>query len=161
VPHPLATQLRQLTTDAESDLRRLADADTHTPRSPGAWSKRQILGHLIDSTAANHQRFVRAQFTDELRFPTYDAPGWVDVQHYDIAEWGPLVDLFVSYSTHLAYVLEVMPDSALDTPCWVDWFGEPRPISLREVVDGYLEHVRGHLAQILEPAEPPVPEEAS
>lgn len=26
------------------------------------WSKKEILGHLIDSATNNHQRFVRAQF---------------------------------------------------------------------------------------------------
>jgi hypothetical protein len=30
--------------------------------SPDKWSKKEILGHLIDSATNNHQRFVRAQF---------------------------------------------------------------------------------------------------
>lgn len=30
--------------------------------SPEKWSKKQILGHLIDSAANNHQRFVRIQY---------------------------------------------------------------------------------------------------
>jgi hypothetical protein len=44
--------------------RRLAelpdDAAAHKP-APNRWSKKETLGHLIDSAADNHQRFVRAQ----------------------------------------------------------------------------------------------------
>ena len=36
--------------------------------SAGKWSRKQVLGHLIDSASNNHQRFVRAQEGDELRF---------------------------------------------------------------------------------------------
>jgi hypothetical protein len=72
----------------------------------------------------------------------------VEVQRYDLAEWDLLVDLWVSYALQLAHVLSVMPESSLDTPCWVDWYGEPQAIPLRAVVDAYLEHVRGHLGQI-------------
>jgi hypothetical protein len=150
LPQELADELRSIVASAQDDLRRLIDDDVAKPRSEGAWSKRQILGHLIDSTAANHQRLVRAQFTDELRFPQYDAPAWVDVQRYDLAKWELLVDLWVSYASHLAHVLAVIPEESLDTPVWVDWYGDLRPISLRAVVDAYFEHVHGHLKQIVE-----------
>ena len=30
--------------------------------APEKWSKKEILGHLIDSATNNHQRFIRAQF---------------------------------------------------------------------------------------------------
>jgi hypothetical protein len=35
-------------------------------RAPGKWSKKEIIGHLIDSPANNHARFVRAQSIDHL-----------------------------------------------------------------------------------------------
>lgn len=40
--------------------------------APGKWSKKEILGHLIDSAANNHQRFVRLQLQPELTLPGYD-----------------------------------------------------------------------------------------
>ena len=36
---------------------------------PGKWSKKQELGHLVDSACNNHQRIVRAQLEKEPRFP--------------------------------------------------------------------------------------------
>lgn len=144
-----ADELDRLVDDAHDRLRALGEDDVDASRGDGAWTKRQILGHLVDSTAANHQRFVRAQFTDELRFPPYEAPGWVQVERYDIADWDVLVDLWVAYARHLAHVLSVMPHEHLDTPCWVDWYGEPEPIPLHKVVSEYLDHVRHHLGQLI------------
>ena len=33
---------------------------------------KQILGHLIDSAANNHQRMVRLQYNDKLDFPDFN-----------------------------------------------------------------------------------------
>ena len=45
----------------------------------GRWSKKEILGHLIDSAANNHQRFVRAQFVQSLDTPSYEQERWVSI----------------------------------------------------------------------------------
>ena len=143
-------QLDQLTEAAVVDLRLLLAGDVSTPRSPGAWSKLEILGHLVDSAANNHHRFVRAQELDELKFPPYDPPAWVAAQRYRECDWDRLVDLWLAYNRHLVHVLRVMPDEQLETPCWVDWYDEPRTIPLRTVVDAYIEHIAGHLKQLRE-----------
>ncbi len=144
----LADELQQLVTPAEGDLRRFAETDVGTPRSAGGWSKLQILGHLIDSAANNHQRFVRAQQVDELDFPPYDPPAWVACQRYDESEWLELVELWVAYNRHLAHVLAAMPDQLLATPVWVDWTGQQEPLPLRAVIEEYFKHVRHHLEQL-------------
>ena len=50
--------------------------------TPGKWSRKEIVGHLIDSASNNHQRFVRAQDSDDLICPTYDQDAFVRVQRY-------------------------------------------------------------------------------
>jgi hypothetical protein len=57
--------------------------------APDRWSKKEILGHLIDSAANNHQRFVRAQGTPRLEFPGYEQEFWVATQAYASAP-GPI-----------------------------------------------------------------------
>ena len=52
------------------------DASSRRP-APDKWSPREVIGHLIDSASNNHQRFVRAQFQDDLVFPGYDQDAWV------------------------------------------------------------------------------------
>ena len=54
----------------------MSDADASVARAPGKWSRKEIVGHLIDSAANNHARFVRAQRTDHLLFEGYDPDAW-------------------------------------------------------------------------------------
>ena len=55
--------------------------------APDRWSKKEFLGHLIDSATNNHQRFVRAQATPRLDFPGYEQEFWVSTQAYAGAPW--------------------------------------------------------------------------
>ncbi|MEM6381002.1 MAG: DinB family protein, partial [Bacteroidota bacterium] len=50
---------------------RLDDERSAKSPAPGKWSPKQLIGHLIDSASNNHQRFVRANFKDDLCFPGY------------------------------------------------------------------------------------------
>lgn len=144
----LAQELAQLVDAAAVELgRQPAERTAQRPR-PESWSKREILGHLIDSAANNHQRFVRAQQVDELDFPPYEQEAWVACQRYEERDWHELVALWVAYNRHLVHVLRVMPRDTLDTPCKVERDGTPRAISLRTVAEEYLTHMRHHLGQL-------------
>ena len=65
----MVTDLSAVIARAALSLSTLSDADAARKPSPGKWSKKEILGHLIDSAANNHQRFVRLQLEPELRCP--------------------------------------------------------------------------------------------
>ena len=49
-----------------------SEAESEQRPSPGRWTKKEVIGHLIDSASNNHQRFVRARFQDDLVFPGYE-----------------------------------------------------------------------------------------
>src|SRR5260370_41423356 len=81
--------------------------------APNRWSKKEILGHLIDSAANNHQRFVRAQGTARMEFPTYEQEFWVATQSYATEPWPDLVNLWLLVNRHLLHVLKAMPSAVL------------------------------------------------
>ena len=147
IQNDLADALLGAVHGAQSRLRGLDDAAAARHASAGRWNAKEILGHLIDSASNNHQRFVRAQYTDDLQFPKYEQNTWVDIQRYDEAEWSVLVDLWESYNRHLAYVIRNMPTEALHSTCVV---GENAPASLQFLVEDYLRHMQHHLRQIEE-----------
>ena len=89
----LAQDLQQTIDAAFPKLRAISDTAAAEPRAPGKWSRKQIIGHLIDSASNNHQRFVRAQPTASLRFPPYEQNHWVASQHYNDRPWSELVAL--------------------------------------------------------------------
>ncbi len=90
--------------EASARLLSLTDAEVSSRRGEGGWSAKETLGHLIDSAANNHQRFVRAQFKEDLVFPGYAQDEWVRAQGYDAEPWPLVVNLWKFYNLHLAHV---------------------------------------------------------
>jgi hypothetical protein len=137
-------------------LKRVQDADAAHRPGPGKWSAKEIIGHLIDSAANNHPRFVRAPSQDDLIFPGYDQNQWVSLQQYQKAPWPELLELWASYTFHLAHVMRSVPEAArlrLHTRHNLDeiaWQTVPRsqPISLDYLMSDYVGHLHHHLRQI-------------
>ncbi|MBK9046740.1 MAG: hypothetical protein IPL74_08565 [Bacteroidetes bacterium] len=55
--------------------------DEMAKKSLQKWSKKEILGHLIDSATNNHQRFVRGQF-ETVPEISYDQNNWNTFSYY-------------------------------------------------------------------------------
>ena len=127
-------------------LRAIPEAQAALRPSGMTWSRKQILGHLIDSASNNHQRFVRAQLQREMKFPPYVQDLWVAAQGCDEREWADLVDLWRAYNRHLLHVASRIPEDALDNACIV---ADDEPSTLRHHVIDYIVHMRHHLRQIL------------
>jgi hypothetical protein len=148
-----------LVTTVEEVSRRLlvlpGDESARRP-APGKWSSKEILGHLIDSAAHNHQRFVQARFQDELVFPGYAQDAWVGAQQYQDAPWPELVALWRSYNLHLARVMRAMPESVRTRSHSrhnlheIAWQAVPaeQPATLDYFMRDYVAHLKHHLRQI-------------
>jgi hypothetical protein len=115
--------------------------------APGKWSKKEILGHLIDSAANNHQRFVRMQFENNLRLPAYEQEQWVSSQQYNTIAWNELVRFLEAYNLHLLHVLRhVNPEKLSNTAT----IGNHDEMTLEFIIEDYVGHLKHHLDQIIE-----------
>ena len=141
----LSQRLKDVVERARRELEGYSDPAAANPIQTGGWSRKQVLGHLIDSASNNHQRFVRALLQGELAWPDYDQPGCVRVQRYQEARWADLVELWTSYNGFLAHVVAGIPESKLKTVCRI---GKDDPITLEELAIDYLRHMQHHLDQI-------------
>jgi hypothetical protein len=144
---PVADELAGVVDEAAARLRAVSDQGAAQRPAPGKWSPKEIVGHLIDSAANNHQRFVRAPQADggELVLPGYAQDRWVALQDYQGAEWMELIDLWSAYNRHLAHVIRRIPPAAMATACRI---GAGEPVTLRFLVDDYLDHLKHHLRQL-------------
>ena len=131
---------------ALGQLGKITDSDSQKVVSPEKWSKKQVLGHLIDSAANNHQRFIRAQLGPELAFPGYEQERWVAVQHYQDESWNALVALWQHYNRHLLHVMARVPGDQLSRRCVI---GDNDPVTLEFLIKDYVVHLKHHLEQIL------------
>jgi len=141
----IAAALRAEVDTAAVHLRTLSEMDVTRERGTGKWTRKEILGHLIDSAANNHQRFVRAQSIDPFVWPGYTQDFWVSVHRYRQRPWAELVDLWVALNRHVAEVIEFVPPERLQTRCII---GDNEPASLEWLMRDYLRHMKHHLAQI-------------
>ena len=151
-------EFRRSIDDGKTLLLALSENEASTAPA-GKWSPKQIVGHLIDSAANNHQRFVLAQFTTDLVCPGYDQEAWVEAQQYKDESWSDLVQLWADYNRHLLHVISVMPEDALKRNRaehnldQVAFKQVPKeaPTTLEYFVRDYADHMRHHLRQILGP----------
>jgi len=141
----LAAALRAEVEEAAVRLRHLTETEVNRDRGAGKWIKKEILGHLIDSAANNHQRFVRAQTVDPFVWPGYDQQFWVSVHRYRDRPWAELVELWVGLNRHVAQIIEGVPPVRLSARCVI---GDAEPATLEWWMQDYMRHLRHHLAQI-------------
>jgi hypothetical protein len=139
--------------ETEAMLRAVSEEDADLPYHAGSWTRKQLLGHLIDSAANNHNRFVRASLENEYHGPSYDQEGWVRRHRYESAPWISIVDWWATLNELLWRVVREIPQEQYAVPCFID--NKPM-MSLEALMEDYLQHMEHHAAQIL-----PVPAQAS
>lgn len=149
---------KQTVDAAAKRLREINESDAGLPLAEAHWSSKQIIGHLIDSAANNHARFVLAQLKDDLIFPGYEQDGWVNTNHYQAAPWLQLVDLWCAYNLHLHHLMSHADPAKLRTPCTLHTLQEiafktvpqAEPVTLEYLMIDYVDHLKHHLNQIFE-----------
>jgi len=140
-----ARELEKVVSEAVPRLSIIPESESIRHPSSGKWSRKQILGHLIDSAGNNHQRFVRAQMSAEIKLGSYEQEKWVAAQDYQRESWSDLVQLWNFYNLHLVHVISAIPDTSLGNTCFI---GENEPVTLEFLIKDYLRHIKHHLDQI-------------
>ena len=112
---------------------------------PEKWSKKEILGHLIDSATNNHQRFIRAQY-EEVPTIFYDQNKWNELSHYNEKNSEQLVRFWTVYNQHLLHIIQNIPEESLSRQCNS---GDGTPMTLEWLIDDYVKHLEHHLHQIV------------
>jgi hypothetical protein len=148
---------RQTLDRAAQQLLLFSDATASVHPAPGKWSKKEIIGHLLDSASNNHGRFVRAQLQDDLVFPGYDQDEWVRVQRYQDRRWVDLVRAWHAYNHQIASVMEAADEDALTRRRVrhnlheLAWQTVPpsEPATLDYFMRDYVGHLKHHLEQAL------------
>ena len=141
-----AQRLEDILSTVPSRLQSITEKDAAEKASPAKWSRKEELGHLIDSAANNHQRFVRMQIENNLLLPQYRQDEWVSVQHYQERAWDDIVSLWKIYNLHLLHVLKHMDESRLANTATFPQYGTQ---ALRFIADDYVDHMHHHLDKIL------------
>jgi hypothetical protein len=129
-----------------SQLRQIDEKIAAERPGPGKWSKKEILGHLIDSAANNHQRFVRLQLMPRIDLPGYQQDDWVRLNRYQQRPWLEIIDLWQNYNIQLAEIIRQVDPNSLRN---VWHMPDGKDADLEFIMRDYVVHLRHHLEQIL------------
>lgn len=134
-----ATELPQLSALTET-------AASEMPNGPDAWSPKQELGHLIDSAANNHLRFISTSLTSGFSGLPYAQNGWVDLHGYQDKPWTTTVFFWHAYNTFLADLISRIQEDDLANTCTI---GGSEPCTLRFLIQDYVLHMQHHIDHLL------------
>jgi hypothetical protein len=147
MPPDLSAALERLIQEELPSLEAVSDLKAGIrPAGDSTWSPKEELGHLIDSAANNHVRFVHALIEPEFHGPSYAQNDWVTVHHYQEMPWTEIVDFWYRYNKFIAALLNRVPENKLQTLCFV---GSDTGVSLEFLVSDYVLHMHHHLDHIL------------
>lgn len=142
---PIADELRKIVDDVVPMLHQIEGPEIAVRPTPKKWSRKEILGHLIDSACNNQQKFVRVMQQPQLEFPGYRQDDWVDLQNWADANWKDMISLWESYNRHIAYLIETIDSRYHENTITIEGVG---PFKLSFIMPDYVEHLKHHLKQI-------------
>ena len=143
----ISLSLLNTVNEAGKSFSKLNERDWSAIVSTEKWSKKEILGHLIDSAANNHIRFIKAQLAkEEFVGVGYEQNFFVASQHYQDRNAADLIQLWTIYNLHIAHVIRHVDSSKLDIKCKI---GDYEPVTLLFLIEDYIGHIKHHLKQIL------------
>jgi len=140
----IADELEKIIDECSPELKRISPEKFSLKGAPGKWSKKEILGHLIDSAQNNIRRFIVAQYEDRPKI-TYNQDKWVvisDYQHYDDDD---LIILWELLNKHICHILRntsqemTERESQTEALHTIEWLAQD-----------YNKHLLHHLHQVLD-----------
>ena len=126
-------------------LAAISSAEAVQRREPNAWSKKEELGHLIDSAMNNYARVIRVQHEANPALPGYAQDTWVERGGYQERGWPELIALWSAVNAHMLQASRRVPADALSRQCTI---GSSAPMTLGFVIEDYVDHMVHHLQHI-------------
>lgn len=130
---------------ASSMLTQISEEKMSEKPAPNKWSKKEIIGHLIDSAANNHHRFVRGQFEaiPEIR---YDQNGWNKYSFYQQIDSKQIILFCTIYNSQLIELIKRISTDNLKKQVKVDG----NLLTIEYLIIDYVEHLEHHLKQVID-----------
>ncbi|KUJ62989.1 hypothetical protein AR687_06240 [Flavobacteriaceae bacterium CRH] len=115
-------------------------------KTPGKWSKKEIIGHLTDSAIHNLVRFTEINYVEKpYQYRTYNQIDLVNLNQYQKMEISELTALWFSINKQIVSIMKSVDEKALDYKIVLS---DQSEIDLRFLMTDYVEHLEHHINQI-------------
>jgi hypothetical protein len=140
-------RLDNLVKSGETYFSHASKSDLEYKRSPEKWSKKEILGHLIDSAINNLQRFTEIQSAEKpFKIRKYKQDELVIANNYQNSELQEIIQLWTALNQRIGIIMEYQTESSLDVAIELP---NGQLSDLRFLMIDYVDHLEYHLKQIL------------
>jgi hypothetical protein len=140
----IAAELASLVHQYTDRLKSLPENEVSIKPSPVKWSKKEILGHLIDSAQNNIRRFIVSQY-EENPFIRYNQDKWVSISNYQEYNYTNMVALWQLLNLHIVQVLQHYTPEMAKRTCQIE-----KLYDMELVATDYIKHLKHHLHQVLD-----------
>jgi hypothetical protein len=140
-------QLNNIVTVYPGKFLSLPEDDISFKQVAGKWSKKEIIGHLIDSAQNNIRRFVTAQYQTNP-YVVYNQNEWVAVQNYQQYNTTALITLWELLNKHIIIILQNMPAEKYQQQCNTG-IDKEELHTIEFLATDYIAHCLHHLKQIV------------
>jgi hypothetical protein len=115
-------------------------------KNPGKWSKKEVLGHLVDSAIHNLVRFTEINYSEKpYRHRPYNQIDLVNLNQYQKTDIKELTQLWFSINSQIVRIMKSVDENALDYKIILS---DESVIDLRFLMTDYVEHLEHHINQI-------------
>jgi hypothetical protein len=143
----IPAQLSVMIDDFEKQFLKINSEKFSEKPLPEKWSKKEELGHLIDSAHNNLRRFIVTQY-EILPNISYNQEMWVKASDYQNQQPENLIALWKLLNKQIVVVLQNCPPKKSELLCETGkMFSDKR--SIKWLAEDYIKHLQHHLHHIL------------
>jgi hypothetical protein len=147
--HPVSSKLTEIISTHAQTLQHFNEEEAARRPAPGKWSKKEELGHLIDSAHTNLRRFIVSQYEQEPHI-VYAQEECVRINNYNAQDMVQLTRLWLLLNQQIVQVLDNMNDGASQRKCNTGKLDAPELHTLQWLAEDYVKHLLHHLHHILD-----------
>ncbi|MEQ6124358.1 DinB family protein [Pseudotenacibaculum sp. MALMAid0570] len=142
-----ANKLEQLLKKGLEYLTQSSELELSRKESVSKWSKKEILGHLIDSGINNLQRFTEIQFENKpYPIRQYNQNALVKANDYQNADIKEISEFWNSINLRILYLIKKQTEKTLNYKVQLE---KDKFCDLRFLMVDYVDHIEHHLKQIM------------
>ena len=122
------------------------DTLSHKP-DPGKWSRKEILGHLVDSGIHNLQRFTEIRFAEQpYRVSPYQQDAWVQAGAYQTAATSGILTLLSAINHRIMDIMRLQTATSLARTIITP---DGKQHDLAFLMEDYVVHFAHHVGQVV------------
>ena len=126
----------------------ISDSEFSSKPRVNKWSKKEVVGHLIDSAQNNLRRFIVSQYESQPPNIVYDQDFWVKANGYQQMKKEEVIALWRLMNERICDVLRSMPESNYEKESNTG-NTEVQLHSIQWLAEDYVKHMKHHLNQVI------------